>query len=175
MQSLISALSEAAKKRIIDYDKIPITLKGLLLTFVKTESMTTFESPESKPNIVMIKRYQIPNIVEFNYVSANLFNLIYSDVPSIPGLTEEMMFKLSQCINIESELRSLATCGLKVEDHIVDNKITNKPEDIPMATLAVLKEWQRKYDDQRRAFVDLCSALGRTNMGYYKTIMLKSD
>ena len=135
--------------------------------------MTTFESPESKPNIVMIKRYQIPNIVEFNYVSANLFNLIYSDVPSIPGLTEEMMFKLSQCINIESELRSLATCGLKVEGHIVDNHLTNKGN-IQMATLAVLKEWQRKYEDQWRAFVDLCSALERTNMGYYKTIMLKS-
>ena len=139
--------------------------------------MTTFESRYSKPNIVMIERYQILNIfgiVEFNCVFANLFNLIYSDVPSFPVLTEEMMLKLSERINIESELRSLATCGLKVEGHIVDNHLTNKPGDIPMATLAVLKEWQRKYEDQRRAFVDLCLALERTNMGYYKTIMLKS-
>ena len=139
--------------------------------------MTTFESRYSKPNIVMIERYQILNIfgiVEFICVSANLFNLIYSDVSSIPVLTEKMMLKLSERINIESELRSLATSGLKVEGHIVDKHLTNRPRDIQMATFDVLREWQRKYPDQRRAFVDLCLALERTNMGYYKTIMLKS-
>ena len=93
----------------------------------------------------------------------------------MPGLTDGMTLGLSQQITSELQLNTLAIHGLNIPEEVVERHVNNKKNDITMATHALLKEWRKKYQDQKVAFLELCSALEETKMASYKQIMLRDS
>ena len=75
-----------------------------------------------------------------------------------------MVLNLSCRIATEPELRSLATNGLRVEEHIVDGHI-NTEKTIPLATQKILKDWRRVQANSRVAYSRLCNILKEEAVG----------
>ena len=77
-----------------------------------------------------------------------------------------MIFLLSERFSKEIEVRRLATRGLKVQEHIVDNKVHGE-RSLQLATLAILKVWRNGYTDMSQAYTDLCAILRAIDMEFY--------
>ena len=82
-----------------------------------------------------------------------------------PELTEIMKLNLANQITDPMELRSLATCGLRVKSFVINKSLTNV-DDITNAALKVIDEWDANKPDKRAAYNELCEILrdlGRGN------------
>ena len=90
----------------------------------------------------------------------------------MPELTDRMIFRLSKKITSPFQLHILAIDGLSIKKFVIDRHVKDEKDNIPMATLALLNEWKLQYEDQKRAFLDLCYALDKSNMASYKDTML---
>ena len=74
-----------------------------------------------------------------------------------------MLFKLSRRINSAGELRTLATIGLGIEEHVIDGHLYNE-KDINEAALSVLKEWRKGQPNSKVAYSELCEVLTKENV-----------
>ena len=75
-----------------------------------------------------------------------------------PKLTEAMKFNLSRQITSQSELRNLATLGLRVQSFVIDTGLTNVG-DINNSALNVIDDWDATKTDKRAAYNELCQIL----------------
>ena len=74
-------------------------------------------------------------------------------------LTDAMINDLSKRITSESDLRDLATKGLKVPEYITDTQLHDNRHAINLAAVHVLKQWKKKNLDPYKAYDALCLAL----------------
>ena len=84
-----------------------------------------------------------------------------------PGreLTDSMVWNLSCRMTNEPDLRMLATNGLRVEEHIVDEAINRPTTTIPLAAQEILKIWRRGQANSRLAHSRLCDILKEEAVG----------
>ena len=75
-----------------------------------------------------------------------------------------MILNLSKHVTSESDLRNLATKGLKVPEYITDTQLHDKRHAINEAALQVLKEWNKKNADPFQAYDALCDTLTEAGM-----------
>ena len=75
-----------------------------------------------------------------------------------------MILNLSKRITNESDLRDLATKGLKVPEYFTDTQLHDKRHAINEVALQVLKEWNKKNADPFQAYDALCHALTTAGM-----------
>ena len=85
-----------------------------------------------------------------------------------------MIFLLSERFSTETEVRRLATVGLRVQEHIVDNKVHGE-RTFQLAALAILKVWRNGYTDMSEAYTELCEILRRIDMGFYIPEILEQN
>ena len=74
-------------------------------------------------------------------------------------LTDFMLWNLAQKFTNESDIRTFAVSGLKVEGYKVDSSLTNNSKDINSAMHALLRQWSDSQDNARIAHKRLCKAL----------------
>ena len=82
-----------------------------------------------------------------------------------------MVWNLSCRIVTEPDLRTLATNGLKVEEHIVDGHM-NTEKTISLAAQRILKVWRRAQANSRVAHSSLCNILEALSMNLYVCTVL---
>ena len=70
-----------------------------------------------------------------------------------------MLWNLAQKFHNESDLRTLALTGLKVEECKVSSSLTNHCRDINSAMYGLLRQWRDSQDNGRIAHKRLCEAL----------------
>ena len=78
-------------------------------------------------------------------------------------LTDVMLYHLSQRISSPGQLRTLATKGLGLKQHVLDKHLHNE-KDINEAALMVLKEWRLSYENSSVAYRKLCEVLRKVKM-----------
>ena len=90
-----------------------------------------------------------------------------------PELNDALAWSLAKQITSESALRDLATLGLGVRDPTIDKNLTNK-EDIIAAAHNVIIEWRKGQDNEKIAYIKMCEALRKKNVGmayYIKSVL----
>ena len=70
-----------------------------------------------------------------------------------------MLLKLSKKINQKSDILTLATIGLDMDEDDVERNLTDSKNEIHMAVRGVLKVWRRSQPDSTTAYGKLCDAL----------------
>ena len=85
-----------------------------------------------------------------------------------------MIFRLSQRFSNAGDVRLFATNGLRVQEHIVDNKIEGE-RSIQLAAQVLLKEWVKKYASMTQAYIDLCAILRGIGMTSFIPQVLELD
>ena len=56
---------------------------------------------------------------------------------------DSVLLSLAGCIDDESTLRSIATSGLEVAEHITDRQLTNHRHELELAAFGVFREWNK--------------------------------
>ena len=91
------------------------------------------------------------------------------------ALTEVMVWELSKRITNTTDLRNLATLGLRVPGYIIDTNLTNKKEDINEAVLKVMHEWGKDKNDPFIAYAGLSAALKVAGLNSFIHEVLEKD
>ena len=88
-------------------------------------------------------------------------------------VTPQRLYELSLRITKWTDLRILATNGLKVSEYKIDSICTDKRDSVNEAALEVLKTWLKKQKNRTEAYDNLCNALKKVEMDYYITDALQ--
>ena len=89
-----------------------------------------------------------------------------------PELTDSMLLSLSRRITSETDLRSLATDGLGLKEHVIDSHIYDEKK-ITLAAHRVLNDWRVKQCNSKVAYSRLCEILDKVEMSFYVADALK--
>ena len=88
-----------------------------------------------------------------------------------------MLFKLSKCINNQTNLNDLAILGLGLNYDVVDKHIKNKKDEFNVAVFDILKEWFKTIESPEEKYQILYKALGKkgVNMQDYRKALEQED
>ena len=81
-----------------------------------------------------------------------------------------MIFKLSECVEEESEYLKLAKSALKMSDYVVQRYI-EKNKGFFNATYDILHEWRNSQPDEQVAFENLSKVLNEMEMEYLVNVL----
>ena len=88
---------------------------------------------------------------------------------------ERKMWKLSKCINTETELYDLTIEGLNISQDDIDRALRNNRDNISIAVNKVLKAFADGIDSPQDAYHKLCEALRKVKMANRINAMEKED
>ena len=89
-------------------------------------------------------------------------------------LTDVMLYNLSRRMSSPGQLRTLATKGLGLKQHILDKHLHNE-RDINEAALKALREWRLCYQNSAVAYRTLCEILNKVKMSSLICDTLEGD
>ena len=78
-------------------------------------------------------------------------------------LTDAMLLNISRRISSPGQLRTLATKGLNLKEHVLEKHLHNE-KDINEAAIKVLKEWKVGQENSTVAYSRLCEILRKVKI-----------